>query len=558
MNKTLVANDTLSRKLKNGSLFICLTVIMAGCQGGKSVESREILDYQARNKAPRDLGQVRFMLDSLGTFSLKGLSSNIIPVKVYSTALLIMEEKEGRGPVDSRKLPEVMEKFGFIRAEGIANWDSARAPEPKTAGSFGYLHGDLDEKVFGQRIKIELGNITCGTCHGGVSYDSQGLPTKKVWLGSPNTSLNLDAYLDRIYKGLIEGSKDNSVFLTKIRQAYPDMDPAEAKTIETQILPLVSKEIKKLKPMGHVFPFPNGGPGVTNGISAFKRNAEIVDKYTYDAQEAGFVSIPLIADRGFRSSLTYDGAYGVPNTNRYHEVQEAEAKDPSHLSNLAELAAYFSYSAMGNQMESIEGIIPRVKEIFGWLKDAKAQKFPGKIRSELLAGGAQVYSNACAKCHGVYTADLGGPKLVSFPNVLSLDKDMKTDPLRWFTLTQDIVDFANKNAISKFVDSTTTKGYVAPLLSGIWMTAPYLHNGSVPTLWDLMHPAQRPAQFMVGGHAVDFDKVGVSYPKGYKPWSAPQPYNTREPGRSNRGHETEFEGLTEQDKASLLEYLKLL
>src|SRR5213079_951338 len=99
-----------------------------------------------------------------------------------------------------------------------------------------------------------------------------------------------------------------------------------------------------------------------------------------------------------------------------------------------------------------------------------------------------------------------------------------------------------------------TGGYVAPILSGLWATAPYLHNGSVPTLWHLMHPAERPTKFFVGGHRLDFKRVGIDgylddgtlrYPADYRPWSTPQLYDTREPGRANTGHVAQFKPLTE-------------
>jgi hypothetical protein len=114
----------------------------------------------------------------------------------------------------------------------------------------------------------------------------------------------------------------------------------------------------------------------------------------------------------------------------------------------------------------------------------------------------------------------------------------------------------------------STGAYIAPPLTGIWSTAPYLHNGSVPTLWHLMHPDQRPVRFYVGGHSLDFARVGISgdvdddgtmrYPPGYHPWSTPMLYDTSEPGRGNRGHESMFAGMTEAQKCALLEYLKRL
>jgi hypothetical protein len=111
-----------------------------------------------------------------------------------------------------------------------------------------------------------------------------------------------------------------------------------------------------------------------------------------------------------------------------------------------------------------------------------------------------------------------------------------------------------------------TGGYVAPILSGLWATAPYLHNGSVPTLWQFLNPELRTARFYVGGHALDFAAMGIAgqlgddgvfgYPAGYAPWSRPQLYDTSKPGMSNRGHERQLDGLSADDKRALIEYLK--
>jgi hypothetical protein len=83
-----------------------------------------------------------------------------------------------------------------------------------------------------------------------------------------------------------------------------------------------------------------------------------------------------------------------------------------------------------------------------------------------------------------------------------------------------------------------------------------------------MTPTQRPTEFEVGGHALDYDKLGIAgrqdtsgvyrYPSGYSPWSTPEMYDTRKPGMSNRGHERQFAGLTEDEKRALIEYLKTL
>ncbi len=96
--------------------------------------------------------------------------------------------------------------------------------------------------------------------------------------------------------------------------------------------------------------------------------------------------------------------------------------------------------------------------------------------------------------------------------------------------------------------------YKARSLNGVWATAPYLHNGSVPTLADLLRPPeQRPARFWVGRLEFDPARVGfvsAAFPGGYE-------FDTSAPGNSNAGH-SYGTALSEPDRAALLEFLKSL
>jgi len=102
-----------------------------------------------------------------------------------------------------------------------------------------------------------------------------------------------------------------------------------------------------------------------------------------------------------------------------------------------------------------------------------------------------------------------------------------------------------------------TARYLARPLNGIWATAPYLHNGSVPTLYDLLHPDQRPTKFATGNR--EFDPVKVGYQNtviatGPNIWI----FDTTQSGNSNIGHSGEALATTlpEDQKVALLEYLK--
>lgn len=95
--------------------------------------------------------------------------------------------------------------------------------------------------------------------------------------------------------------------------------------------------------------------------------------------------------------------------------------------------------------------------------------------------------------------------------------------------------------------------YKARPLNGIWAASPYLHNGSVPTLYDLLRPAaERPKKFAVGRWQFDPKKVGYES-DGNMPWV----YDTALTGNHNSGHEYGT-ALPDADRWALVEYLKTL
>ena len=149
-------------------------------------------------------------------------------------------------------------------------------------------------------------------------------------------------------------------------------------------------------------------------------------------------------------------------------------------------------------------------------------------------------------------------------------------PRRWaewvYTLVSSIFDNDIKASIKRgdYDPDTTAKPYASLLaykarsLNGIWATAPYLHNGSVPTLYDLLLPVKRdgdpedgeyrPAKFFVGAREFDPEKVGFES-EGYDGFE----FNTTiQRGNKNTGHEYGAGRLSETERLELLEYLKSL
>jgi hypothetical protein len=100
--------------------------------------------------------------------------------------------------------------------------------------------------------------------------------------------------------------------------------------------------------------------------------------------------------------------------------------------------------------------------------------------------------------------------------------------------------------------------YESRVLHGIWATAPYLHNGSVPNLWELLTPpAQRKSSFMVG--AKEYDMKNVGYVTDKSPFKDGNFVVNADinSGNSNAGHDFGT-GLSDDDKWALIEYLKQL
>jgi len=118
----------------------------------------------------------------------------------------------------------------------------------------------------------------------------------------------------------------------------------------------------------------------------------------------------------------------------------------------------------------------------------------------------------------------------------------------------------------------TSEGYAATPLTGVWANYPYLHNGSVPTLYHLLGPvSERPAIFSVmAARHFDRERVGqILYPDPtLAPVSEPQLirrfghdrnwFNTARDGCGNNGHDMWPRIRTDENRRALIEYLKTL
>ena len=200
--------------------------------------------------------------------------------------------------------------------------------------------------------------------------------------------------------------------------------------------------------------------------------------------------------------------------------------------------------------------VKRLKVLETWLKTVKPPRYPydEAINSELANKGEAIFKRLCFDCHG-----FGGKKTGT---VISLG-EIGTDPNRLQMWTQQAVDNYNKFADGyewSFKAFQKTDGYVSVALDGIWLRAPYLHNGSVPTLEDLLKPASdRPKTFYRGYDVYSRDQMGFIH-QGDQAKKHGALVDTSVPGNSNSGHEGEIYGtnLSPEEKQALVEYLKKL
>lgn len=199
-----------------------------------------------------------------------------------------------------------------------------------------------------------------------------------------------------------------------------------------------------------------------------------------------------------------------------------------------------------------------VRRIEHWMLDLKPPRFPFPVDAARAARGADLYRAYCAGCHGASGQDFSGP----YVGKVTPLAEIGTDPRRLDSYTYTLA--VNQATLyagypHRFTHFRKTYGYANMPLDGLWVRAPYLHNGSVPTLRDLLEPAaRRPTAFYRGNDV--YDPVNVGFVSNGAQEGARKffLYDTRAPGNGNAGHEGRAYGteLSPEDKAALVEHLK--
>ncbi|NEP19519.1 MAG: cytochrome c [Leptolyngbya sp. SIO4C1] len=178
--------------------------------------------------------------------------------------------------------------------------------------------------------------------------------------------------------------------------------------------------------------------------------------------------------------------------------------------------------------------------------------YPYEINQQRVEQGKQIFASTCAACHAP-----GGEKTGSVIPIEAVGTDRHRLDM-WAQAAANAYNALPEVSKGELAALRKTNGYLAKTLDGLWLRAPYLHNGSVPTVRDLLTvPEERPQVFYRGYDVYDRKNLGyvadVAEEKGKRYFK----YDTRIPANGNQGHRYGTE-LPDAQKTALVEYLKTL
>jgi mono/diheme cytochrome c family protein len=196
-------------------------------------------------------------------------------------------------------------------------------------------------------------------------------------------------------------------------------------------------------------------------------------------------------------------------------------------------------------------------DVLAFIKSIKPPKYPEPINQPLAETGKLVFINNCSHCHGTY-----GEK-GEYPNLLIPASTIGTDSalLKANHQNPQFIDWFNKSWFAQGSNAAKlvpSNGYVAPPLDGVWITAPYLHNGSVPTIEAVLNSKIRPTYWQrnFDDPVYDYQSLGWKYEQVTTP-TPKKTYNTTLHGYGNYGH-TFGDHLSDKERKAVIEYLKTL
>jgi hypothetical protein len=157
----------------------------------------------------------------------------------------------------------------------------------------------------------------------------------------------------------------------------------------------------------------------------------------------------------------------------------------------------------------VRDVVPTIKEEFdSVIRHLRPPRYPYEIDFALAARGRELFNSqklGCSGCHGVYD----GRGYVKWPGV---HVDVGTDRSRIDVVSEQFIDAFNRSPLATDGALEKSRGYAATPLTGVWANYPYLHNGSVPTLYHLLGPASERPKIFQETAARTLDRVRLGQP----------------------------------------------
>jgi hypothetical protein len=440
---------------------------------------------------------------------------------------------------------------------------------PAAYAQFGFVYEEGHDLPIGfttRKVTVDRIGLNCAVCHVATIKVTEGMDPTRIYgsepgytsskkvraivLGMPAITVDLGAYLAFLFQCANDSEFTTDNVLAAIDKRYR-LGPID-RLLYKRAVPEVQKA---LAVQGKDFAFlrdnPPAGPGRVDTFNPYKNH---VFKFPPDGS-IGTSDFPSIWNQRPREGmqLHWDGNNkSVFERNISASLGAGATPVSLDMPRMLRVAAWLG--APDPHRELTEDEIHEARA------DPRPQpgelpipRFPFAIDDALAARGGAVYARQCAACHDWQGKYIGQTE--------PIDK-IGTDRSRLDSFTTELA--ANQNTLGaghwwRFHHFRKTDGYVCMPLDGLWARAPYLHNGSVPTLHDLLaKPAERPKKFFRGDDEYDPLKVGF---RSNRPRSDDGrnlfEFRTDLPGNHNSGHDYGT-ALSEDEKKALLEYLKTL
>ena len=203
----------------------------------------------------------------------------------------------------------------------------------------------------------------------------------------------------------------------------------------------------------------------------------------------------------------------------------------------------------------------KMPDVLAYIYSLEPPSYPFEIDTELAIQGKPVFEQNCVKCHGSYGINADYPNLMVSLKTVNTDPELSNRYSEPSSINDYFFDWFNTGWFGSGaapLEIISEGGYIAPPLDGVWATAPYFHNGSVPTIADVLNSENRPKYWSRSYDSSDYDSenLGWNYTKEESKTDK-STYDSTLKGYGNGGH-TFGDDLTAEERKALLEYLKTL